>query len=221
MQLSPERRFRCEILSWEAVARDAKRLSHAIRQSGYMPDIIVAVTRGGLIPARIVSDYLHIKDIATIKVEHWGIAATPDEKAILKFPLNADIKNKKVLLVDDITDTGDTLEISVPYLRGFDPEEIRTATLLHKTTSHIIPEYFVRKISRWRWIIFPWHVWEDLTLFIKETLAGHTIGIAAVRRELKERFRLDVSAATIREIISEIGTERVSVKANTFQGKTL
>ena len=221
MQLSPERRFRCEILSWEAVARDARRLSHAIRQSGYMPDIIVAVTRGGLIPARIVSDYLHIKDIATIKVEHWGIAATPDEKAILKFPLNADIKKKKVLLVDDITDTGDTLEISVPYLKGFDPKEIRTATLLHKTTSHIIPEYFVRKISRWRWIIFPWHVWEDLTLFIKETLAGHTIGIAAVRRELKERFRLDVSAATIREIISEIGTERVSAKANTFIGITL
>jgi uncharacterized protein len=204
MQQSFERRFRCEILSWEAVARDTKRLSHAIRQSGYMPDIIVAVTRGGLIPARIVSDYLHIKDIATIKVEHWGIAATPDEKAILKFPLNADIKKKKVLLVDDITDTGDTLEISVPYLMGFDPEEIRSATLLHKTTSHIVPEYFVRKIGRWRWIIFPWHVWEDLTLFIKEIMAGHTIGVAAARRELKDRFCLDVSAATVREIISEI-----------------
>ncbi len=204
MQQSPQRRFRCEILSWEVVARDAKRLSHAIRQSGYTPDIIVAVTRGGLIPARIVSDYLHIKDIGTIKVEHWGIAATPDEKAILKFPLNADIKNKKVLLVDDITDTGDTLEVSVPYLRSFDPEEIRTATLLHKTTSHVVPEFFVRKISRWRWIIFPWHVWEDLTLFIKEITAGHTIGVAAIRRELKDRFSLNVSAATIREIVSEI-----------------
>jgi hypoxanthine phosphoribosyltransferase len=155
-----------------------------------------------------VSDYLHIKDIATIKVEHWGIAATPDEKAVLKFPLNADIRKKRVLLVDDISDTGDTLKVSIPYLESFAPEEIKSATLLHKTTSRIAPDYFVRKITRWRWVIFPWHVWEDLTLFIKEITAERPRSATNVHRELKDRFSLDVSASMVREILDEVGRLR-------------
>jgi hypoxanthine phosphoribosyltransferase len=62
-------------------------------------------------------------------VEHWGIVATPTEKAVIKFPLYVDIKDKCVLLVDDITDTGDTLRVSLEHLKKFKPKEIRTAVL--------------------------------------------------------------------------------------------
>ena len=125
MPVPVEKHPRCEILSWKSVARDAKKLSDLIKNSGYNPTMVVAIARGGLVPARILCDYLHIKDLTTIKAEHWGITATPDKKAIIKFPLCTDIKNKKVLLVDDTTDTGDTLRVSIEHLKGFTPEELK------------------------------------------------------------------------------------------------
>lgn len=204
MALATEKRFKCEILTWNSIARDAKRLSRMIRDSGYDPHIVVAIGRGGLVPARILCDYLHIKDLTTIKVEHWGIAATPDEKAAVKFPLCADIENQRVLLVDDTTDTGDTLKVSLEYLREFGPGEIKTAVLLHKTTSDIVPDYFVRKIIKWRWVIFPWHLWEDLTVFVRDIKDMGIASEEAVRTELRSAYCLDIQIETIREILSEL-----------------
>ena len=85
--------IKCEILSWTKVAKDAKRLASLIKNSGYKTDIEVAIGRGGYVPARMLSDYLSIRDLTSIKVEHWGIAATETEKAVIKFPLSADIKD--------------------------------------------------------------------------------------------------------------------------------
>ena len=198
------RRFKCEILSWRCVADNTKKLSILIKNSGYIPHIVVAIGRGGLVPARILCDYLHIKDLTTIKVEHWGIAATLDKKAIIKFPLNADIKDKRVLLMDDITDTGDTLRIYLEYLKGFGPQEIRTAVIIHKTTSDFIPDYYVRRITEWRWITFPWHVWEDLTAFIKEIRARGFHSEGDIRHELKDRYNIDIRLELIKKILSEM-----------------
>ena len=204
MLRSPERHFKCEILTWNRVARDTKRLSCIIKESGYKPSIVVAIGRGGLVPGRVLCDYLHIRDLTTIKVEHWGITATPDKKAVIKFPLCVDIKDKRVLLVDDTTDTGDTLRISTGYLKSFEPKEVRTAALIHKTSSAITPDYFVRKVVKWKWIIFPWHLWEDLTSFVKEIKALGINSEEEIRRELKERYSLDIRIDTIKEILSEI-----------------
>jgi hypothetical protein len=191
--------------SWGKVASDSKRLCGLIKSSGYNPDIVVAICRGGLVPARLVCDFLHIKDLTTIKVEHWGIVATPAEKAVIKFPLYVDIKDKCVLLVDDITDTGDTLRVSLDHLKEFNPKEIRTAVLIHKIISDFLPDYYVRKITQWRWVIFPWHVWEDLTGHIKNIKATGTYFEEDIRRELKSKYDIEVQIEMIKEILSEIG----------------
>jgi uncharacterized protein len=197
-------RFRCDMPSWRSVVRDSKTLSSLIKTSGYDPNIVVAICRGGLVPARLVCDFLHIKDLTTIKVEHWGMVATPTEKAVIKFPLYVDIKDKRVLLVDDITDTGDTLRVSLEHLKKFEPKEIRTAVLIHKIISGFLPDYYVRKITQWRWVIFPWHIWEDLTVLIKNMKA---IGVCCeedIRRELKSKYNIKIQAEMIKEILSEI-----------------
>lgn len=202
-QALPDARIKCEILSWTRVAKDAKRLSGLIKNSGYETDIAVAIARGGLVPARILSDYLLIRDLTSIKVEHWGIAATETEKAILKFPLCADIKNKNVLLVDDITDTGDTLRVSVGYLNSFQPKEIRTAVLIHKTCSSVTPYYYVRKVIKWKWIIFPWHVWEDLTGLVRKIIDSGIHQEEDVRLQLKRQYNLKINTAIVREVFLE------------------
>ena len=204
MPLPSKERFRCEILSWSRVIRDTKKLSKNIKDAGYKPDIIIAIGRGGYVPARILCDYLLIRDLTSIKVEHWGIAATETEKAVIKFPLCADIKNKKVLLVDDITDTGDTLRVSIEYLKTFEPEDIKTAVLIHKTCSAIMPDYFVSKVTKWRWIIFPWHIYEDLTGCVKRIKDMGIHSEEDITRELRERYNIIVDIDTIRDVLLEL-----------------
>lgn len=204
MPLPYEERFRCEILSWMRVVRDAKSLSKMIKDSGYNPDIVVAIGRGGYVPARIICDYLLIRDLTSIKVEHWGIAATQTEKAVIKFPLCTDIKDRSVLLVDDITDTGETLRVSRDHLKGFNPKEVRTAVLMHKTCSAIVPDYFVNKVVKWRWVIFPWHIWEDLMGFVKRIKDLNINREEDIRHELEERYKICVDLETIKKVLSEL-----------------
>ena len=203
MPLPSKERFRCEILSWSRVIRDTKKLSKNIKDSGYEPDIIIAIGRGGYVPARILCDYLLIRDLTSIKVEHWGIAATETERAVIKFPLCTYIKGKKVLLVDDITDTGDTLMISLEYLKTFEPEDIKTAVLIHKTCSAIIPDYFVSRVTKWRWIIFPWHIYEDLTGFIKRIKDMGIHSEVDITRELRERYNIVMNMDVIKGLLLE------------------
>jgi hypoxanthine phosphoribosyltransferase len=137
-------------------------------------------------------------------VEHWGITATPSEKAVLKFPLCTDIKNKNVLLIDDITDTGDTLRVSIEYLKSFDPKEIKTAVIIHKARSAIIPDYFVRKVVKWKWIIFPWHIWEDVTEFVRRIADSGIHDAEEIKEALKQQYNIKVNIVTVREILSEV-----------------
>ena len=204
MPLPAEEKFRCDILSWGGIVRDSRRLSWMIRDSEYKPEIIIAIGRGGYVPARILCDYLLIHDLASIKVEHWGTAVMKEE-AIVKFPLCAPIRDRKVLLVDDVTDSGDTLKVSLQHLKKFRPQEVRTAVLVHKTRSAVTPDYFLKKIIKWRWVIFPWHVMEDLTELIQRLKAGGVSSEDELRSILKQRYDIDSSINTIREVLSFIG----------------
>ncbi|MBN1547865.1 MAG: phosphoribosyltransferase [Syntrophaceae bacterium] len=203
MPLPANEKFRCDLISWGSIVRDSRKLAWMIRDSGYSPDIIVATGRGGYVPARILCDYLLIRDLTSIKVEHWGTCAMR-EKAIVKFPLRISIGNKKILLVDDVTDTGDTLNVSLRHLRRHHPQEVRTAVLIHKTCSAITPDYFYRKIIKWRWVIFPWHLMEDLTEFIQRLKAEGICCENDLKHSLKQRYNMDVSINTIREVLSII-----------------
>lgn len=197
VSLPSKERFRCEILSWNRVVRDTIKLSKSIIASGFKPDIVVAIGRGGYVPARILCDYLLIRDLTSIKVEHWGSAATETEKAVIKFRLCTDIKDKSVLLVDDITDTGDTLRVSLKYLKDFGPKTIKTAVLIHKTCSVIVPDYFISKIIKW-------HIWEDLTGFVKNIKDKGIHDEEDISRELKLRYNINVQMETLREVLAEL-----------------
>jgi hypoxanthine phosphoribosyltransferase len=105
-------------------------------------------------------------------------------------------------VVDDITDSGDTLSVSLEYLKGFDPEEVKTSVLIHKTTSDLLPDYYVRKVTQWRWIIFPWHVWEDLSGFLKKMKASGIDFEEKMVQELDKRYGITVSMKIVKEILA-------------------
>jgi hypoxanthine phosphoribosyltransferase len=141
------------LISWSEVQRLCQRLAGLIRESGFRPDLIVAIGRGGYVPARLLCDYLDIMGLTSIKVEHYLAGASKQEETIIRYPLKADIKGLRVLLVDDVNDTGDTLLVATRHLQTFRPADVRTAVVHEKTVSRIAADYFAMRIVRWRWLI--------------------------------------------------------------------
>lgn len=158
----------CELISWEDFYRLSRRLAFLIRESGFDPDMIVAIGRGGYMPARILSDYLGLMDLASMRILHYR-GAHKEPQAKVCFPLNADPKKRRLLLVDDVSDTGDTFYVALDHIltRG-KPADIRTVALHHKTVASYVPDFYAKKITEWRWLVYPWAINEDISTFIKE-----------------------------------------------------
>ena len=112
----------CELISWSEVQRLCLRLAVMIRESGYHPDIIVAIGRGGYIPARLLCDHLDIMALTGIKIEHYLAGTSRQEQAIIRYPLCTDIRDQQVLVVDDVNDSGDTIELAIQHLQTFQPK---------------------------------------------------------------------------------------------------
>ena len=167
-------------------------------------DIIIGITRGGWVPARNLCDFLGIKDLLSLKVEHWGITATPNGEAKLKYPINVDLTGKRVLVVDDITDTGKSMMTAINYIKTLNPAEIKTATLLYITTSKLIPDFYAEEIE-WKWIIFPWNVTEDLVTLASNYLKENGIAnIEKLSKGLKNWYNIELAKEQIYEVLTEM-----------------
>ncbi|OGQ95652.1 MAG: phosphoribosyltransferase [Deltaproteobacteria bacterium RIFOXYD12_FULL_57_12] len=195
-----EQQMRCEIISWRRVEQLCRILFRAIRRGGFKPDAIVTIARGGYVPARLLCDYFDITALSSIRVEHY-VGARKKKLARLVEPLGIAIQGLNILLVDDVSDTGDTLELAIRHLGGFGPREIRTAVLHHKTVSTVIPDYYAQRIVKWRWIIYPWAVQEDISGFLAG-LEKRPASAAEAGRILAERYGLRIAERLLREIMS-------------------
>ena len=157
-----------ELVSWEIFYDMVRQLAFMIRNDNYQPDIIIAIARGGYTPARILSDYLGVMDMTSFKVKHYQ-STEKDAVAVIQHPLAADVSGQKILLVDDVSDTGDTFDVAIDHINeSTNPTEIRSAVLHHKTVSKYKPDYYTREVKEWHWITYPWAIMEDMTAFIKK-----------------------------------------------------
>lgn len=171
-----------------------------IHTSHYQPDLIVAVARGGLVPARILSDLLETTDIAVIQVEFYvGIAKTrlqPNLKQALTIP----IQGKKALIVDDISDTGKTLQLAKNHLTQHGASEVKIATLYTKPQSTAQPDFFEKETSRW--VVFPWDAKETV-----HKIAAGSEGKRAVNREVAKLVKAGLPVQLAERFLSEVTGE--------------
>ncbi len=194
--------FKCELISWDYARELSEIVAEKMKKSGFKPDIIIAIIRGGLVPAMNLSDLLGIKDLIALKVEHWGITATKSGRSELKVPLHGSIEDKRVLLVDDLTDTGDSIKVSINHLKELKPAEIKTATLLHKSQSEFTPDFYAEDRQEWKWIILPWNLNEDLSNLAGRILKKNPeMSAGELRSEMKKEFDLDIEEETLTGIM--------------------
>jgi len=158
--------MKCKIVSFKEVHDMVKKVAEEVKASGYRPTTIVGLARGGWVPARLICDFLGLTDLISLKVEHWLQTGKTKDEATIRYPLTADLKGKKLLIVDDITDTGKSLITSLEYLKRFNPEDIRIATMQYIPESKFKPDYFAEEVRVWTWFIYPWNWIEDTTTII-------------------------------------------------------
>lgn len=142
-------------MGWHEVEKAVAALANALRR-GYDPDVIVGVARGGLIPAVRLSHLLGDKMLRIIHVKYYkGVNLRREEPELL-----ADVGKLegKVLVVDDVADTGTTLEFVVRHLKERGAKEVRVATVAWKPHSRIKPDFYVFETDKW--IVFPWEEME-------------------------------------------------------------
>jgi hypoxanthine phosphoribosyltransferase len=169
--------------SWKDVERLSEELAHKIIESGYEPDIIVAVSRGGFAPARILCDQLSIRRLASLQVEFYAGIKDTALKPRIVYPLNADIDRQKVLVVDDVSDTGDSLMLAREHVLAGNPGDLRVATLHIKPWTKFRPDYHAAETEVW--IVYPWEPVESM-LSIAAKLENNGYSDKEIREKLLE-----------------------------------
>lgn len=162
-----------EVPTWSQIYDMLLNQAQKIHNSGYKPDIIVGVARGGIIPARILTDLLEAPQLAMIQVEFYVDIAQPTLQPTIKQALSTIITGKKTLVVDDIVDTGKSLKLAKTHLQEQGASEIMTATLYAKPHSTTTPDFFERQTSRW--VVFPWDAKETLRRIVQKQQGKRTL----------------------------------------------
>ena len=139
-------------LNWDATLSYCGQLAGMAK--GFKPDMIVGLSRGGLVPARVLSDIMGVHDIGILGISFYkGIGVTSEAPKISQ-ELAMDLTGKRILVVDDVADTGRSLIVAKDYLKKKGASEIKVATLHFKPTSGFKPDYFVETTTAW--IAYPW-----------------------------------------------------------------
>lgn len=197
----------CTLITWEEVYRLCRELARRLRADDVPIDMIVTIARGGYIPGRLLSDMLGIADLTAFKIEHYQ-GAQKQQEAFVKYPLNADITGRNVLLLDDVCDSGDTFVVAVEHLRAAGAcKSLRTAVMQIKTVSDFVPEYYAETLSEWRWIIYPWAVNEDLSGLIEKMQSDHREPLR-LQQAFRARHGIEVSIRQIEDALRLLDSEK-------------
>ncbi|WP_420112291.1 phosphoribosyltransferase [Pseudactinotalea sp.] len=144
-----------EVLTWDGFGTAGRELAQQIADSGFAPEIVIAVARGGLIPAGHLAYALGLKLADAINVEFYtDVHETLPDPVLLAPMLDVEaIQGKRLLVVDDVADSGRTLALVLEILRGMGADA-RSAVLYLKSASVVAPDYAWRRTDEW--IVFPW-----------------------------------------------------------------
>ena len=144
-----------EILTWDLFGSASRELAQLVADDGYVPEMILSIARGGLLVGGALGYALGVKNVYTMNVEFYtGVDERLDVPRILPpAPDFVDLENARILIADDVADTGHTLESVEEFCAG-KVGEVRVAVLYEKSRSLVKCDYVWRRTDRW--INFPW-----------------------------------------------------------------
>ena len=194
-------KLKFEIPSWKQIHKMLINQAEKILSDKFLPDTIIAITRGGWVPARLLSDLLEVSNITTIRVEFYLDLWRTRKKPILTQKLLEQIESKKILLVDDVADSGKSLQVAQNHILQKKPSILKIATLYKKPQSKIEPNFY-EKITKY-WIIFPWDIKET-----SRKLWELTNNINAIKNKDIKLKKSGLTKTLMNKFLKEINEEK-------------
>ncbi|MEM3961493.1 MAG: phosphoribosyltransferase [Sulfolobales archaeon] len=207
-------------VSWNDIVEWSRGLARKILESGWIPDVVIAIARGGYVPARLICDFLGVENLLSLQSQHWTEAAKASERAIIKFPYTVDLRGLKALLVDDIVDTGESLLLAREYVqKNWKPEELRIATLQWiSSVAKFKPDYYYIEVREWIWFQYPWTRVEDLSQFIsriiKENSSKSLWNLEEIISSFKEWYGYTPDDLYLEEALNMLERKKILEKIN-------
>jgi hypoxanthine phosphoribosyltransferase len=142
-------------MTWDELGLAARELASQVVADGFRPDLVLSVARGGLLVGGAIAYALGVKNTYTMNVEFYtGVdERLPAPMILPPVPDLVDLAEARVLIADDVADTGETLALVKEFCTG-KVGETRAAVLYEKPRSRVRSEYVWRRTDRW--IVFPW-----------------------------------------------------------------
>lgn len=158
--------MRLMILSWDDLLRDLMQLARSLRQAEF--DVIVAVARGGLVVARLLSDLVGVRRMASLTISYYRGVGERGVRPLVVSDIGMDVRGLEVLLVDDVADTGETLRTAASRLMGKGAGRLTTCTAYVKPWCKYLPDYYSRVVDRW--VVFPYEQAETVRELVEKGL---------------------------------------------------
>jgi hypoxanthine phosphoribosyltransferase len=169
-----------EAPTWDQIYDMLLNLAEKIKKDRFKPDLIVGVSRGGWPPARVLSDLMDNPNLANARAGFYlGVAETKGEP-VLTQPVSTSVAGKKVLIVDEVADTGKSLKLVKEHIIEEGAEKVKVVTVYYKPWSIFKPDYYERETCSW--IVFPWEIKETIQKIVKKCKEnGKSIEIEAAK----------------------------------------
>lgn len=196
-----DKEFTARIVRFSEAYELAYTVSRKIDASPTDFDIVVGISRGGFTPARLVCDFLNIKTLTGMQVRHYTGGGEEKEQVEITDPVSIDLKGKNVLIVDDVNDSGKTLQAAVDHLTEKDAAEIRTAVLHEKENTSLKADYAGDYLNEWKWLIYHWAVTEDLLEFLEKDDMLEA-GENEMLKHLSDKYDLEVKRDLFKKVLA-------------------
>lgn len=170
------------LLTWDDVATSALKLARQITATPSQYDRLITLGKGGWPLARILADLLRLPDAASLGISFYDGLERKNAPSLSQ-ELPASVKGQRILLVDDVVDSGDSIEFAREYLQKMGVATVETASLYYKPRSKYTPDYFAEETTAW--IIFP-HEYVEGIMDLTKKWSGQGIDAAEVRARLEQ-----------------------------------
>lgn len=186
-----------DVPTWNQIYEMLLCQAQKIKSQNFKPDLIVGIARGGVVPARILSDLLETPNLSFIQIEFYTNINQTLQEPTLKQTLTTNVTGKKLLLIDDISDTGKSLKLAKSHLHHQGAIEIKTATLYEKPQSVTTPDFYEKQTTDW--VVFPWDIKETLRKIIHSPL-----GKLILNQELAKLVKAGLPKQLAEKLIKEM-----------------
>jgi len=193
--------FSARIITLSEAYDMAYEVSQQLTAASVNFDIVLGISRGSLPPARMICDFLNIKTLTSIQIRHYTGGGEAKENVTITDSSNVDLDGKNILIVDDVNDSGKTLEAAHKHASSANASLVKTAVLHEKERTSFKADYTGSDLSGWKWLIYQWAVTEDLLEFLRRDNMVNAEPYEAIKH-LEDTYGLKIDENLFKKVMS-------------------